>query len=314
MVSSSIRRFDLGSASQPTIQFIAATLPLFFVLVWFLFTAGRQFKNSCYDNYYNEQSNNEEICNRLIPLDLLLYVFIAVYFCWGLLVMYLSVFVPWRHALINEYLNYGETVIGNVFVKSTHKDGLMLTSKGYVVYEYDSKRIRRKVPIFERYTRELAAILVLPGLPLSGQPKVDMQIDRDTFEINEPRMKILSRYGRVWIVFCIVGSAYIARTLELIESKNNSSTAGINFIGLFIVIAFFVIPLITGLWIWIAWILYKRWMTLQHTILEDDDELADEPRSGCCFDDQDCESVQMTDYVQMSSADKTNGRKAMTRT
>jgi hypothetical protein len=304
MVTTSIRRFDLGSASQPMVQFIVATLPLFFVLVWFLYIASAQLKSSCYDEYYDDQHHDEE-CNKLIPLEQLLYVFLAVYFCWGLLVMYLSFYVPQRHALINEYLNYGETVIGNVYVKP-HKHDFSLASNGYVVYEHDSKRICRKVRIFERYTRELAAILVLPGLPLSGQPKVDLQIDRDSFEINRPRMKILSWYSRAWIVFCLIGSAYVVRNMGLIESKTNPSTSETYYLILFILLAFVVIPLVSGLWIWIAWAFYKRWMTLQHALL-DEDEIADEPRSGCCFDDQDCESVQMTDYVQMSSADKASG-------
>lgn len=306
MVTAPLRRFDLGSTSQPIFQFILATVPLFFLLVWFVINAKKQIQTSCYDDkeFYDEESFAlfEEECSKFIPLKQFVYVFVTIYFCCILLEMYVLVFVPWRHALINQYLSQGETVIGNVYYK-TGKHNLTLTSHAHVVYELESTRIRRKVRVFERYTRELAAILILPGQPLSGQPKVDLEIDRDSFELNKPRMKILAWYVAAWSLFCFVSPAYIVRSIGTIRSKNGSGSTSDPFL-IFILVALCIIPVVAYIWIYAMWIMYRRWMTLQHKVLEDD-ELVDEPRSGCCFDDQDCESVQMTDYVHMPASETT---------
>ena len=311
MVMTSIRRFDLGSASQPTFQFIIATVPLFLLLVWFVVNAHAQLKTSCYDDkvFYDEESFAiyEEECSKFIPLKQFVYVFVTIYFCCILLEMYILVFVPMRHRLINQYLSDGETVIGNVYFKPS-KHNMTLTSHGHVVYEHESKRIRRQVQIFERYTRELAAILILPGQPLSGQPKVDLEIDRDSFELNKPRMKILAWYVGAWSLFCFVAPIYIVRSMGIIRLKNGSgSTSGP--ILIFLLVTLCVIPIVVSIWIYAMWIMYRRWMTLQHKVL-DDDELADEPRSGCCFDDHDCESVQMTDYVHMPASETATEKKS----
>lgn len=312
MVTATLRRFDLGSTSQPIFQCIIATVPLFFLLTWFVFNAHAQLQTSCYDEkeFYDEQSfaMYEEECSKFIPLDQFVYVFLAIYFCCILLEMYILVFVPIRHALIYQYLNQGETVIGNIYYKPS-KQNMTLTSHGHVVYEHESKRISRKVQIFERYTRELAAILILPGLPSSGQPKVDLEIDRDSFELNKPRMKILAWYVGVWSMFCFIAPAYIVRSIGVIRSTNGSGSARGPFL-LFILVTLCVIPAVASIWIYTMWIFYKRWMTLQHKVL-DDDELADQPRSACCFDDHDCESVQMTDYVHMPASETTTkGKKS----
>jgi hypothetical protein len=304
MVAASLRRFDLGSTSQPIFQFIIATTPLFFLLVWFLFNAHAQIQSSCYEEkeFYDEESfaTFEEECGKYIPLKQFVYVFVSIYFLSILLEVYILVFVPLRHALINEYISQGETVIGNVYYNPS-KHNMTLTSHGHVVYEHESKRIRRKVQIFERYTRELAAILTLPGLPFSGQPKVDLEIDRESFELNRSRMNMLAWYVGAWSFFCFVAPAYIVRNIGMIRSNNESGLASGPFL-IFILLTLLVIPVVAIIWIYAMWIMHKRWMTLQHKILNDD-ELVDEPRSGCCFDDHDCESVQMTDYVHMPASD-----------
>jgi hypothetical protein len=310
MVNSSTRRFDLGSATQPIIQFIVATLPLFFLLLWFLFNARSQVNSSCYDAVAIDDDQALAIhvaeCSKLIPLEQFLYVYLVAEFGWILLAMYLTFYVPRRHGIINEYLTKGETVIGTVYF-NRKKFGLSLTSYGHVVYEHDSKMVRRKVQVFERYTRELAAILRLPGLPHSGQPKVDLEIDRDVIELNRSRVKVLVWYAWAWSVFCMLGPIYIVEILKVLQSRNPDSAG--NFTSWFYILAFVLIPSLSLLWNWSAWTLHRRWMTLQHKILEDG-ESPNEPERGCCFDDDDCESIQMTDYVQMSAATNTTRKGA----
>lgn len=312
MVQSVSRRFDLGSATQPIIQFIATTLPLFFLLLWFLYSAPSHLKSSCYDAV--DFTDNEEVasyieeCSKFIPLEQFVIIFLLAEFGWMLLSMYLTFYVPRRHDLIKDYLARGETVIGTVYF-SRKKYGLSLSSYGYAVYDHDSKVIRRKVQVYERYTRELAAILRLPGLPHSGQPKLDLEIDRDVIELNSPRLKILVCYTWAWCIFCMIAPIHIVKILKVIESRNPAASN--NFSTWFYVLAFIVIPLVCALWNAAAWTFHKRWMTLQHKVLEDG-ELPNEPERGCCFDDEECESVQMTDYVQMSSSTGTSQKGAAT--
>jgi hypothetical protein len=310
MVQTLARRFDLGSATQPIIQFITATLPLFFLLLWFLYSAPARLKSSCYDAV--DFADNEEVasyieeCSKFIPLEQFVIIFLLAEFGWIFLAMYLTFYVPRRHDLVNEYLVRGETVIGTVYF-SRKKYGLSLSSYGHVVYDHDSKRIRRKVHVYERYTRELSAILRLPGLPHSGQPKLDLEIDRDVIEINSPRLKILVWYTWAWSIFCMIAPIHIVKILKVLESRNPATSN--NFSVWFYVLAFLVVPLVSALWNGLAWIFHKRWMTLQHKVLEDG-ELSYEPERGCCFDDEECETVQMTDYVQMPSSTKTSQKGA----
>lgn len=302
MVQSYVRRFDLGSATQPIIQFIAATFPLFILLLWFLYSAPSHLNSSCYDLF--DFSNDEEVanyveeCSKFIPLEQFVIIFLLAEFGWFLLAMYLTFYVPRRHDLVNDYLSRGETIIGTVYF-NRKKYGLSLSSYGHVVYEHDSKMIRRKAHVYERYTRELSAILRLPGLPYSGQPKLDLEIDRDVIEINGPRLKILVWYTWAWSIFCMIAPIHIVKILKVIESKNAYYSS--NFSVWFYVLAFFVIPLLSALWICVAWTWHKHWMTLQHKVLEEG-ESPTETERGCCFDDEECEAVQMTDYVQMPSS------------
>jgi hypothetical protein len=299
MVQTFARRFDLGSATQPIVQFISATLPLFFLLSWFLYSASSHLKSSCYDSVNitddEEVASYIEECSKFIPLEQFVIIFLLAEFGWILLAMYLTFYVPRRHDLVKDYLVRGESIIGTVYF-SRKKYGLSLSSYGHVVYEHDLKMIRRKVQVYERYTRELAAILCLPGLPHSGQPKLDLEIDRDVIELNSPRLKVLVWYTWAWSFFCMIAPIHIVKILKVIEARNPATTS--NFSVWYYVLAFLVIPSISALWNGVAWTSHKRWMTLQHKVLEDG-ELPIEPERGCCFDDEECESVQMSDYVQM---------------
>jgi hypothetical protein len=303
----SIRRFDLGSETQPILQFIAATLPFFFLLLWFLLEAHLRPKSPCYDNVDDDgaKENQSKACSKLIPLTQFVYVYMATEFCWMLLAVYLTFYVPRRHNLVEAYLTQGETIIGDVYYNRKKRGVAALTSYGKVVYPRpgDSRMIRRKVQVFERYTRERAAILYLPGLPCSGQPKVDLEIDREVIELNRPRMEILFWYSYAWAAFCMLAPIYIIKVLKVLDANyvavwQPDANLG-DFPMWFFISAFAIIPVVAFLWNLAGWLLYKRWMTSQHRVLEEG-EPGNEPERGCCFDDEDCESIDAADYVPPS--------------
>lgn len=298
----SIRRFDLGSATQPIVQFIAATIPFFVLLLWFVIAAAWRSKTPCYQNDAN--GNESQECGKLVPLKQFIYVYLAVEFCWMLLAVYLTFYIPRRHNLVETYLTQGETVIGDVYFNRKKRGFVSLTSYGHAVYPHpsDTKMIRRKVQIFERYTRERAAIVYLPGMPCSGQPKVDLEIDREVIELNRPRMEILLRYSWACASFCVLGCLYIIHVLKTIGANAAAWQPDVvkgNSIMWYYLSASAIIPVVAFLWNAAAWYWYERWMTSQHRILEDG-EPANEPERGCCFDDEECESIEAADYIPPS--------------
>ena len=223
------------------------------------------------------------------------------------LAVYLSFYVPRRHNLVEAYLTQGETVIGDVYVNRAKRSAVALTFYGHVVYSEGSKLVRRKVQVYERYTRELAAILCLPGFPFSGQPKVDLEIDREVIELNSYRMGILFWFSWAWAIFCVLAPMYIIAVLKILDSENGNVATDwqpdVNqekFIMVFYVGAFAIIPVAALFLNLVAWILHKRWMTLQHVILEHG-EPPNEPERGCCFDDEECESIEANEYIPPES-------------
>ena len=72
------------------------------------------------------------------------------------------------------------------------------------------------------------------------------------------------------------------------------------FITAFYIVAFVIIPVVAFLWNVSAWLLYKRWMTSQHRVLEDGEPANEPEQRSCCFDDDECEAVDAADYVPPS--------------
>jgi hypothetical protein len=306
------RRFDLGSATQPIQQFIIATLPFFFLLLWFLFETFRRSSRPCYQqnpgdiNDDQALQNLEEDCSQLIPLKQFVYFYLGVAFFWTTLALYgkyeippdrhcfviaflskhwmralffaVSFIIPRRHKLVEAYLTQGVTVIGDVHYTSDNKFGFsMLKAYAHVLYSHpnESSMIKRKVHVYERYTREKAAILYLPGLPTSGQPKADLEIDRDVSEQNRDRLKMLLYYTWIWSLFALLAPIYIVIVIEDLSSESQADNVWQpdvltwNFSLFYYLFAFVGIPVLSFLINILGWVSYKRWMTKQRQVIEE---------------------------------------------
>lgn len=295
----------MTTTMQPVVQFIASTIPFALLLLWFLFSAHIRPNEPCYEEPYlydddAVRNDMQDECSRLVPLKQYLYIFIGMLFLWSLLALYLSFYVPRRHALIEAYLTQGETVIGDVYYNRMRRGVLGYSSYGSAIYRNpanDDETLKRRVRVFERYTRERAAIVYLPGMPLSGQPKVDLEIDREIFTVNKRRVQILTYYAWAWVVFCLLAPLYIVHVLKSLASDNPSSIQPDrdvdDFPMWYYLSAFLFIPVAAILCNLISWLLHKRWMTNQHKVMKDGE--VEEPR-GCCFDDGNCEEIKSDDY------------------
>jgi hypothetical protein len=312
MVGTSERRFDAGPSTRPIVQFVAMTIPFFALLVYFLVSTFLRPRSVCYsDDAQVTEEARVSACSKLIPLKQFAIVYLVVEFVWLLLSIYLSFYIPRRHNLIQAYLSQGETVIGDVYFKKTMRSLASLTFQGHLVYALpDSTMIRRKVVLFQRYTRERVAILCLPGLSFSGQPRADLEIDRDVIERNRDRLEILFYYSWAWVVFSAVAPLYIVQVMKSISAAEEGGGASWkpdsdrgSFAPWFYATAFIIAPGVAFLSNWVAWLYYKHWMTAQHTVLKEG-----EPHNagirGCCFDDDDCETIDIASYTPPSPNSK----------
>jgi hypothetical protein len=345
--SSSPRRFDIDSSNQPILQFIATTVPFAMLCLWFLYSTARRPYIDCYqpvDNVTDDTTANtySEHCSKYVPLKQFAIVFLLLAVMWGLLVAYLLLYVPRRHRLIREYLETGTTIIGDVIYNRGKKGGRLLArcsarlqpAYGYAVYPQhpnsmkdggggENKLVRRRVRVFERYTRERAAIVMLPNHPYSGQPKVDLEIDREVSDLNQRRLQLLSYYAIGWLCFCLVAPIFVVETMRKLdhgsstEDDNNNDPPPWqpdidihNFPSWYYLASFVVMPVVVLFWTMAMWYWHRRWMTYQHQVITHDDvdavaaadyyERQPDESTGhhhnCCFDDEECESIEIKDY------------------
>ena len=113
-------------------------------------------------------------------------------------------------------------MIGDVYYNRKKRGVEAISAKGTAVYTHPDDAtvtLKRRVRVFERYTRERAAILHLPGMPFSGQPKTDLEIDRDVSHMNQARLKILMWYSLAWTIFCALAPIYILRVLKRLDAN-----------------------------------------------------------------------------------------------
>jgi hypothetical protein len=313
------RRFELGPSNTPVSQAVLATSPLAGLLLWFLFEASRRPSQSCStnpENVYDDQLSEEIVdeCSHKIALRDMVIVYLVVALCWAILGVYLTYYIPRRQELVNAYLTQGITLIGDVFYNPIKKPWCgILTSYGTVVYPHPNQKtpivIQRQVRIFERYTRERAAIVYLPGQPCSGQPKSDLQIDYDVSQLNQERLLYLKWLCWGWVAFSLIAPIYIMLVLSELDTDEDDGLFwqpdyGEQFIITLIVYTVFavlIIPAVSMLINVIALRRHQKWMHSTHTILQEGDPVM--PSSGCCFDDDDCEELEYQPPTPVQSID-----------
>ena len=170
----------LASARGSVVQFILVTLPFAAVLIYFLYLAYRRPTLPIYNlpyGYSDDEWNtaNEETGTLIRMIDMLT-IFLSLLVFWTMFTVYIMYFVPKRRRLIGSYLQIGESTVGDVLYDENTRGccGRVSNDYGYAVYSHpDGNRlVRKRVRVFQRYTREKIAIILLPNRPLSGQARV----------------------------------------------------------------------------------------------------------------------------------------------
>jgi len=143
--------------------------------------------------------------------------------------------------------------------------------------------ITKKIRVYYRYPREQVSILVLPGYPYSGQPKIDMEADWASFSSNvglpseeDQRVladnrvtlpQVLSRdrslgvlwVASFWICFLFFASLYVCIQVGNVEEYYVDENARMAWIVFWSVIGG-AVPLISFGGNFIRWKVYERWI------------------------------------------------------
>ncbi len=255
-------------------QFILTTLPLLGVLIYFLIEASRRPDLPIYnlpEDYTDDQWNTAvEESGLIVSLMDMLNIFLVLHIFWMAFAVYTTVFIAKRRRLIGRYLAEGELCLGDVIYDKNSRACGGFHEYGYAVYAHPTQRklVRKRVRVYQQYTRERVAILRLPNRPLSGQCKIDLEIDlnaatkeRDTSSI------VITYWSLFWVVFTLLGPAFILHQIMAVDQlfDDDFSLAVKKFlivVGLNPPFAFAVN--------WLRFLMYRNWMINRGAIIEDE--------------------------------------------
>jgi hypothetical protein len=198
------------------IQIVFGTLPLLGALIYFLFEASDRSSEPIYNLKLgtDDDAIDEAIdeTGRIIPLASIVNTFLIVFGISTCMAVYMSVYVPFHRKLIEDYLNGGERVTGDVYYKQ--KRICAPKQNGFAVYPHPSGKtyplsIRKNILVHERYTRERVIILLLPNQPFSGQSKSDLTCELTRIQRNSKKNAFLAVFYWVWAVFTLASPVYV---------------------------------------------------------------------------------------------------------
>jgi len=262
----------LAEKRGSTTHFVCTTFPLVAVLVYFLYEAWRRPSKAIYNlpNGYSAEdfAAAADESGRLISLMDMMLVFLCLLFLWTIFAMYVIIFVAKRRHLVGRYLSEGEATIGDVLYDKTSRSCRRFQDYGYCIYKHPSqaKVIRKRVRVYQAYTRERVTILRLPNRPLSGQPKADLEVDlsaaskeRDTYA------KQMTLFSVAWVIFSLAGAAYVLYQMSKISDPSDDFSKGKR---IFITLVGLNFPLAYG-GNWARFLFYRNWMVNRGAVVDD---------------------------------------------
>lgn len=269
MVSSSpILAPSRGSSSQ----FILTTLPLLAVLVYFLFLAWDRPSKAVYnlpDNYTQDQLDAAvEASGTFVSLMDILGVNLFLHVLWTIFAVYVTSFIPKRRHLVGRYLAEGEVTMGDVIYDKSSRSCGGFHDYGYTLYVHPTQRklVRKRVRVYQPYTRERVAILRLPNRPLSGQAKIDLEIDLSSAaKDRDGASKYFVQWSMIWVIFTLLSSLYVVYQMREIDDPREDSSLGVKILLLVVGLN---VPFAFAL-NWARFLMYRNWMINRGAMVED---------------------------------------------
>jgi hypothetical protein len=269
------------------IRFFFSTVPFLVVLVFLLYKAWERphLAAQAASSYNANNANNNNNANVDIDdggvfslMDILL-IFLMFHICWTLFVIYLLIFVPKRRHFLGRYLSEdAERSLGDVIYDPDSRACGHLHDYGYTLYAHPTqpaKVVRKRVRVYQAYTRERVTIVRLPNRPLSGQSKIDIEIDlKQMREERDISLRWISWVGLFWVIFTLVGASYDLYQMHVVESHGDLMTFNENTelaVRLFIVVIGLNIPVCYAV-NWIRFLFYHNWMVNRGALINDENE------------------------------------------
>lgn len=257
-------------------QAVVATLPLLGVFIYFLYEAAVRPNQPIYTldpDVDDDISVNEawEATPPMIPLIDMIPIFLSFQALFTLLFAYLIIFIPRRRTLLRSYLEKGETCLGDV-IYDDNTSGLCsnrTSQYGEAEYAYPNTTawtVRKRVRVYQHYSRERVTILRLLNRPFSGQPKSDIQIDLQASKAAIPAMKFLTMFSICWIVFTFVCPIFI---LFQIKKLNHDEYEDYDkALDTYLIVGIGVIPLLCVVIMILRWAIYRHWIVNRGWLLK----------------------------------------------
>lgn len=280
-------------------HFVVSTTPLLGILIYFLYEAWTRPNEEIYqlgDDFTDDQLNAAtEATGTLIQLYDMLIVFLVFHVLWTLFAIYMVIFIPKRRHLIGRYLSEGEEVLGDVVYDKNSRTCTTFQDYGFAVYPHPTQKtlIRKRVRVYQPYTRERITILCLPNKPLSGQAKIDIEIDLNAAsKERDNQNRYIAVFASFWFFFTLAGSMFIVHQMGKIDDANDNSSSAMK---LFLVVVGLNIP-ISYLSNLIRFLMSRNWITNRGAKIDGSDD-ARKMQPGCLFD---AESVDGSDVIPYS--------------
>ena len=143
-----------------------------------------------------------------------------------------------------------------------------LNDYGYAVYAHPTqpRMIRKRVRVFQQYTREKITILRLPNRPLSGQAKIDIEIDLNVCSKERDHHNgSITVFALCWMLFTLLGALYVVSQMYQIEDEDDDASTGTK---IFLVVVGLNLPF-SYTTNWIRFILYRNWMLNRGALVDD---------------------------------------------
>jgi hypothetical protein len=255
-------------------QFLLATLPFLALFIYFLVLAAMRPSMHVYNlANANDEAEMEEALREagaIIALSDMMGCFLAFLGLFSMMAVYLWIFVPKRIELMKSYLETGQTVIGDIFYEgsSNHRYG-SFSKYAFAMYAHphEPKRllIRKRIRIYQHYTREQVTILVLPYYPFSGQPKTDLEMDlAASDDLRGDKNRVLGCLI-VWIIFLLVSPIYLLHQMSLIEDDYDDPKRGWI---IYLCMVLLVIPVVAFGGNYARWRLHRHWVLNRGVVIQ----------------------------------------------
>lgn len=283
---------DQTQEGHPVTHLFLSTTPFLILFSYFLYVAYER-------PSFNPNAGDDQ---AIIPLLDMLLSFLSMFVLWAILTVYLSFFIQKRRDLITQYGNVEssggnvKTVLGDVYYERPNNFFTTLfgrcirgyTDYAYVIYPYPTPSsnfhhveptfVEKKIRTYHLHHREKVSVLLLPGLPLSGQPKSDIKRDLATYLCdgairNRNRIRYVIYVCVFWLCFLFFSALYLLLQMYAFNAAMEEMGAGEELIEdsdlalmLFLIMTLVVAPVLALGGNFIKWQLYKHFVTKRASV------------------------------------------------